>query len=136
MLVAPKAVLGWLYNLLRVTAAHAFPKSRRLLKTDEYSSVFHFKCWEKGKYFRVLAKPNHLFSPRLGVVVSKKTFPLAIQRNLVKRMTRESFRLLQADLSGLDIIVQLHRPFYRDEKADVRQELLELLAEVRKCLSY
>lgn len=83
----------------------------------------------------MLARPNHLTIPRLGIVVSKKTFPLAVQRNLVKRMTRESFRHFQQALIGLDIIVQLHKPFSREERREIRLELVELLAEIRRCLA-
>jgi len=83
----------------------------------------------------VLAKPNGLSFPRVGIVVSKRTFPHAVQRNLVKRMARESFRHGQQDLLGLDIIVQLHRSFTLEKKVAVRQELIGLLGEVLKCLA-
>lgn len=83
----------------------------------------------------MLAKPNRLSFPRLGIVVSKKIFPHAVQRNLVKRMARESFRHAQQELLGLDVIIQLHRPFQAEEIASVRQELAGLLVEIPKCLT-
>lgn len=71
----------------------------------------------------------------MGIVVSKRIFPHAVQRNLVKRMARESFRNGQQDLRGLDVVIQLHRSFTQEKKVAVRQELIGLLGEVLKCLA-
>lgn len=43
--------------------------------------------------------------PRLGLIISKKSIKRAVDRNRVKRMTRESFRLCQSRLSGLDVVI-------------------------------
>lgn len=42
---------------------------------------------------------------RLGLAVSKRKARLAVQRNRLKRLIRESFRVNQQRLSGLDIVV-------------------------------
>ena len=47
--------------------------------------------------------------PRLGLVIAKRFLPLAVQRNRVKRLIREQFRLAQTDLPPVDIIVRLTR---------------------------
>lgn len=58
--------------------------------------------------------------PRLGLIISKKSIKRAIDRNLVKRIARESFRLCQVRLGGLDVVVmsraglgELSRPALR-----------------------
>ena len=43
--------------------------------------------------------------PRLGLIISKKSIKRAVDRNRVKRTTRESFRLCQRRLSGLDVVI-------------------------------
>lgn len=55
----------------------------------------------------ILARPNELDYPRLGLVIAKKHVRRANQRNRIKRVTRESFRLqLPADSGfGVDVIV-------------------------------
>lgn len=85
--------------------AGGLPRSRRLLTPAGYAAVFQHGCATRDAYFKVLAKPNGLPYARLGLAVSKRTSPKAVARNRLKRHTRESFRLGQAALAGLDIVV-------------------------------
>ena len=45
--------------------------------------------------------------PRLGMLISKKNCRLAVDRNRIKRMIREHFRLAQHTLVGMDVVVML-----------------------------
>lgn len=88
----------------------AFPRCSRLLNAGDYRTVFNgAKVKVSDKHLLILACPNPLSRPRLGLVIAKKHVRLASQRNRVKRLIRESFRLNQHDLPGLDIVV-LARP--------------------------
>lgn len=53
----------------------------------------------------MLAAPNGLDHPRLGLAISRKVSPRAVQRNRIKRLIRECFRHLQAELGQLDFVV-------------------------------
>jgi len=53
----------------------------------------------------VLATPNPLGHPRLGMAISRKVARKAIERNRIKRVIRESFRHWQERLGALDIVV-------------------------------
>ena len=53
----------------------------------------------------MLARPNSKTSARLGLVFGKKNVPRSIDRNRLKRITREQFRLQKNCVGGLDIIV-------------------------------
>jgi ribonuclease P protein component len=55
--------------------------------------------------FTVLARINGSDAARLGLAVSKKHCKLAVRRNRIKRLVRESFRVHQAELGGLDVVV-------------------------------
>lgn len=55
--------------------------------------------------FLVLAEPNGLPHARLGIAVPKKKVRLAVARNRLKRVVRESFRQHKGILAGLDILV-------------------------------
>lgn len=59
----------------------------------------------RDKFFTVLTRANDGAEARLGLVVSKKGAKLAVQRNRVKRIIRESFRHSTAELAGLDFVV-------------------------------
>ncbi|MGY5451460.1 ribonuclease P protein component [Agarivorans sp. MS3-6] len=71
----------------------------------------------------ILAKTNTLSHPRLGLAVSKKSIKLAVGRNRVKRLARESFRLHQHQLPAVDIVV-----ISKNGISDLsNQELIKLL---------
>lgn len=53
----------------------------------------------------MLATPNNLANPRLGITLSKKRAKRAVDRNRIKRKIRESFRLKQHKIPAFDIIV-------------------------------
>jgi ribonuclease P protein component len=53
----------------------------------------------------VLASPNTLDHPRLGLAISRKVARTAVARNRIKRAVRESFRQHQGRLHDLDIVV-------------------------------
>jgi ribonuclease P protein component len=94
--------------------AHAasFPKAARLLKTDEFSSVFRLRPWARSAHF-VLYGRRTGEAARLGLVVGKKYAPRAVTRNVVRRLAREAFRVRRLELAGWDILVRLHLKFDR-----------------------
>lgn len=82
-----------------------FTRRARLLKPEAFKSTFErgFRIHEKGLTAVVAA--NTLGHPRLGLAVSKKAVPLAVDRNRMKRQIRETFRLHQTLLPANDIVV-------------------------------
>lgn len=60
---------------------------------------------------------------RLGVAVAKRHVPLAVDRNRVRRMIRESFRHYQAALKGHDIVVIAQRALFELSKARLQEDL-------------
>ena len=59
--------------------------------------------------FTVLYKENGEQNARLGLAVSKKNCRLAVGRNRLKRVIRESFRQHHETLQGFDVVV-LNQP--------------------------
>jgi len=87
-----------------------FERTRRIVKTDEFSSVFRFRPVFKTDHLVLYARPNSLPHARLGVVAAKRLAPRAVTRNAVKRAVREGFR--QSELLstlGLDCVVRLSK---------------------------
>ena len=84
----------------------AFEKSKRLLTAQDYKAVFDAAKWKVScKELLCLAKPNGFDTPRLGLIIAKKNVKLAVQRNRIKRVIRESFRLHQDQLPNGDLII-------------------------------
>ena len=85
-----------------------FARVRRIVKTDEFSSVFRLRPVQRTAHFVLYARSNELTHARLGVVAAKRFAPRAATRNMIKRVTREIFR--QSNLVNVDCIVRLSKP--------------------------
>ncbi len=55
--------------------------------------------------FTILSQENRRKGARLGLAISRKNCRLAVQRNRLKRVVRESFRSHKETLGGLDFVV-------------------------------
>lgn len=109
---------------------YRFGKSYRLLKTDDFSSVFALKRCKSRTFVQVWQRQNGLSHPRLGVVVAKKVAKRANRRNYMKRSLREWFRLHQHKLAANDLIIRVRTPFRADMRTEVWREL-EKIVEYR-----
>ena len=83
-----------------------FPRCSRLLNAGDYRTVFNgAKIKVSDRHLLILATPSQRPQSRLGLVIAKKNVRLAVQRNRVKRIIRESFRHQHSTLPNLDIVV-------------------------------
>ncbi|NCW85967.1 MAG: ribonuclease P protein component, partial [Oxalobacteraceae bacterium] len=69
-----------------------YGRHQRIVKTDDFSSVFRLRPMQRTENFVLYLRPNVLGHARLGVVVAKRLAPRAVTRNAIKRMVREVFR--------------------------------------------
>jgi len=100
---------------------HSFGRLKKMRKTDEFSSVFRFRCVRAVPGLDLLAAPNGLDYPRLGLIVPKKIIATAVGRNRVKRLIRECFRLHQGELGGLDVVARIKSKVEETELNDALQ---------------
>ena len=116
------------------TMSGDFARVRRIVKTDEFSSVFRLRPVQKTPHFVLYTRPNELTHARLGVVAAKRFAPRAVTRNTIKRVTREIFR--RSALINVDCIVRLSKPVNSKAgpattaqlKRELRVEILRLFA--------
>lgn len=101
-----------------------------MLDAASYSRVFRKAGRSKDQLFTVLYRSNKLQRARLGLAVSKKNCRLAVARNRLKRIVRESFRQHQAELAGIDIVVMNQASTH---KADNAVLFDSLAAHWRRC---
>jgi ribonuclease P protein component len=110
-----------------------YSRDRRIVKTDEFSSVFRLRPVQRTPHFVLYTRSNQLTHARLGIVAAKRFAPRAVTRNTIKRVTRELFR--QTRLPSIDCIVRLSKPVNAKTgpatsarlKAELRAELMQLL---------
>jgi len=81
---------------------YRFSAARRLKNKKDYELVFKSANKTISDEFVVLHKKSQLDQARLGLAISKKILPTAVQRNRIKRILRESFR--QQSLPPIDIV--------------------------------
>jgi ribonuclease P protein component len=82
-----------------------FPKLFRLTRRSEFDAVFATQLKATDAVSVVHARPNGLGRPRLGIVVGRR-IRRAVDRNRLKRLYREAFRLHRESLAdGWDFVV-------------------------------
>ncbi len=110
-----------------------YARFRRIVKTDEFSSVFRLRPVFRTAHFVLYARANTLGHARLGVVVAKRLAPRAVTRNMIKRLAREMFR--KTELINSDCIIRLSAPVVqRDRSAASRQHKVALAAELAQLM--
>lgn len=109
-----------------------FSQELRLLKAQEYSFVFEKPIRLGNRAFTVLARKNDRQTPRLGMAIAKKQVKLAVNRNLIKRKVRESFRIRQHQLPAFDFVVMVKRSINELNKQEIDSALQHIWRKARK----
>ncbi len=104
-------------------ASFSFGKSYRLLAKQDYQTVFNKPEKVSDNCFLILVYQKKQGSPRLGLAIAKKVARLAIQRNSIKRVIRESFRLNKKKLSSFDIVVMIRSDAVRATHTELYKKL-------------
>ena len=98
-------------------------KKNRLLDKKKFDSVFQSPSKTSDKYFTLLFCKNNKSYSRLGLVISKKKCKLAVNRNKIKRIIRESFRTNKNSLNGYDVVVLNKHTTYNGDSSMLRKSL-------------
>ncbi len=99
---------------------YCFPAKLRLIRTRHFDRVFAARVKAAAGPLIVWAAPNDLEHCRLGLAISRRAGN-AVTRNRIRRLVRESFRLLQHGLPrkphGYDVVVSVrrHEPLSLDQ---------------------
>jgi ribonuclease P protein component len=112
-----------------------FIKQAKIVKTDDFSSVFNLRKRIASPHLVMRYKPNDLNRPRLGLIVGKKTAKLAVWRNYMKRVLRELFRINQHQLPALDLVIQVQKPFEKADFLQIKQEFEQLILKLATKMS-
>lgn len=103
------------------------PRLARLHGGTHFTGAFSTR--RQGRFFIVFTRNNPGGrSARLGIVVARRTAPSAVVRSAMKRLIREVFRHRRRDLGTTDYVVRVRRPAVREEMAEARGELQDLLS--------
>ena len=89
----------------------------RITKASDYAHIFQKGKHTQGKFWQLVAAPSNESKSRLGLAISKKVYKKAVDRNLRKRIARETFRLQQTQLGNFDMVVMAKKSRHADNKS-------------------
>jgi len=105
----------------------AFPRTARVLTGAEFERIF-----KTGRRTALPPLALHVLADdgpaRLGLVVSRKVDKRAAQRNRIKRVVRDVFRLTRAQLEPGAYVVLARPPAAHTDNAGLRAALANLFA--------
>lgn len=111
-------------------ASFRFTKQAKIVKTDDFSSVFNLRKRIANKHLVMRYRLNEAGTARLGLIVSKKTAKLAVQRNYMRRVLRELFRLNRHRLPVVDLVIQVQKTFEKPDFFEIKQEFEYLIQKL------
>jgi ribonuclease P protein component len=117
-----------------MTGRYSFAKDRRVRSKADFSSVFEKGVKQSRGPLTALAIATDHPTSRLGLSVPKRV-GTAPRRNRIKRLLRESFRLMQHDFPrpyDLVIVVRPHEPLILAEYQRILNALMVKLHQAWK----
>lgn len=105
----------------------SFGKEERIRKRKQYLNIYRRGGRLHSNNFIVILNPNPSGEKRLGVAISKRVGN-AVQRNRIKRLVREFFRLNKDGLpDSQDMVIIAKKDVSSLKYQDVCMELTDLL---------
>ena len=130
-------MLGCLPNAAGSAAAARsarFSPRQRLHTAKDFGRVFGDPVRSSDRYFTVLARSSGGEVARLGLTISRRIAKNAVDRNRLKRLARESFRL-QPALPACDFVVLAKTGAHEAERGPLRESLDRHFARLTKQIS-
>ena len=109
---------------------HGLSRRHRFAERGAYGPILKAGRKLRGRYAVLHVGKSHGGVARLGVALTRKMIPHAVERNRVRRLVREAFRRHVAKQLPVDCVVTLRQPISRTELGPLRTELVALLDQL------
>ncbi|HXK00560.1 MAG TPA: ribonuclease P protein component [Buchnera sp. (in: enterobacteria)] len=103
-----------------------FKKKYRLSNKEDFNFVFKKPVKLEKSEIIILGRSNLLEYSRLGLSITKKNIRHAHERNRLKRLIRESFRLSQHKIIRMDFVIMVKRNAVKLHSTILRDTLEKL----------
>lgn len=110
--------------------SNSYPRELRLLTPSHFKHVFSNPKRAGSAFVTLLARKSDQSHPRLGLAVPKKHVNRAVDRNRIKRVVRDNFRLKQHQLPDVDIVVIAKGGINKLSKDELRAVLEKLWQKI------
>ena len=113
-----------------------YRRHQRLLTREDFERTYTLADRSyKTAVCAATACRNQLEAARLGLIVGKKSLPMAVSRNRFKRIAREVFRCRQQELCGLDVIIMARARANNMPPRELRASIEQLFTGLATCAS-
>ena len=110
-------------------ATLGFGPDKRLARKSDFERLLREGARRSKSGYLFYLAPRAEGPPRLGILISRKHAAKATMRNGIKRCIREAFRLEQARLGALDVLVR--PPYGARPGREMRERFRALLGELK-----
>jgi ribonuclease P protein component len=116
----------------------SFSKAQRLLTALEFKKTISSPLVKITNNALVMyvahdgARAGEAAIPRLGIAIAKRHIKKAVQRNTIKRVLRESFRLHSLRLPSLMIVMMSRRDLLSLDKQEVHRNIEALWIQLQQ----
>ena len=112
-----------------------FPRSARLLTGRDYQRVMRGGTRVHTANLMLVVATGAGEQARLGLAVSRRRVRLAHERNRIKRVARETFRLGRHEMPAMDVVVLAKPGADRLPMEDLQRQMRQALKKAtRKCV--
>jgi ribonuclease P protein component len=102
---------------------YGFPRTARLLKPGDFAALKGKSRRISVRHFLAEFSANDQPTCRMGQAVSRRVSKRAVDRNRIKRLVRESYRHVRAELPHVDILLIARSSAVKTPSAELRDDL-------------
>jgi len=111
----------------RIARAQGYSRRHRFSAHGSFGAILKSSKKLRGSLATLHALPAPDGTSRLGIALTRRLVRSAVERNRVKRLVREAYRVHPVKDSPLDCVVSLRLPFDGSTTAALRAEVIGLL---------